>query len=140
MILLDTNVLSELMRPAPAAPVVAWLDVQNQDEMWISAITQAEIRLGLALLPEGQRSRRLAFAAKVMFEEDFGERCLPFDAEAAEHYARIVAARSRQGRPISVEDAQVAAIALNHTLTLATRNGKDFALIEGLVVVDPWKS
>jgi predicted nucleic acid-binding protein len=138
MILLDTNVLSEIMRPMPDTEVVAWLDAQPSDQVWVCAVTRAEIELGIALLPDGQRKLRLQMAARGMFAEDFAGRCLPFDEEAAITYAAIVASRTRLGRPISVEDAQMAAIALIHGLCLATRNEQDFAAIEGLSVVNPW--
>lgn len=139
MILLDTNVLSEFMRPAPAAQVVVWLDAQASEQVWVCAVTRAEIELGLALLPDGQRKLGLQMAAKAMFAEEFVGRCLPFDEQAATCYASIVASRTRLGRPISVEDAQIAAIALAHSLCLATRNERDFELIEGLSVVNPWQ-
>lgn len=138
MILLDTNVLSELMRPRPDPRVVTWLDGFAQSEIWISAVTVAEIRLGLALLPNGKRRALLWDLAEQMFQEDFSERCLPFDCSAAAEYADIVARRTRQGRPISVEDAQIAAIARSSGLELVTRNVKDFSGIEGLTVFDPW--
>ncbi len=138
MILLDTNVLSEFMRPQPSAMVVAWLDDQPAGEVYTSAVSRAEIELGLALMPEGTRQASLSEAAQAMFDEDFAGRCLPFDEGAARHYARLVAARMRSGRPISVEDAQIAAIALAHRMPLATRNTADFEHIAGLVVVNPW--
>ncbi len=138
MILLDTNVLSEFMRPQPALQVVAWLDEQPAGEVWISAISRAEIELGLAIMPPGKRQAALARAARAMFEEDFAGRCLPFDEAAAVHYARIVSVRMQLGRPISVEDAQIAAITLTHGMVLATRNTADFAHIEGLGLVNPW--
>ncbi|TCS98720.1 hypothetical protein EDC36_104144 [Tepidimonas ignava] len=140
MNLLDTNVLSEFMRPQPAEAVVAWLDRLPADQVWISAISVAEIQLGLALIPAGKRQAALALAAQAMFAEDFAGRCLPFDERAALHYAAIVAQRTRAGRPISTEDAQIAAIALAHGLTLATRNVSDFAGIDGLAVINPWRT
>ena len=140
MILLDTNVLSEFMRPTPSAQVVAWLDAQATDQVWVSAVTLAEIELGIALMPDGQRKLGLQMAAKAMFAEDFAGRCLPFDKDAATWYANVVALRTRLGRPISVEDAQVASIALAHGPMLATRNERDFDFIEGLAVVNPWGS
>jgi hypothetical protein len=138
MILLDTNVLSEFMRPQPAASVVSWLDEQPAGEVYTSAISRAEIELGLMLMPPGKRQEALSQAAWAMFDEDFAGRCLPFDEDAARHYAAIVSARTRAGRPISVEDAQIAAIALAHRMPLATRNTTDFELIDGLEVVNPW--
>jgi hypothetical protein len=138
MILLDTNVLSEFMRPHPSASVVSWLDEQSAGEVYINAISRAEIELGLLLMPMGKRQKALSQAAQAMFDEDFIGKCLPFDENAAHHYARIVSARTYAGRPISVEDAQIAAIALAHQMQLATRNTRDFEGIEGLEVVNPW--
>ena len=140
MILLDTNVVSEAMRPAPEPRVIAWLDSLPALDVWISAVTVAEIQLGLALLPNGKRRSVLAEMAEQMFLEDFSGRCLPFDFEAARDSALIVAERNRQGSPISVEDAQIAAIAQTGGLTLATRNTKDFAGIPGLDTVNPWSA
>jgi predicted nucleic acid-binding protein len=138
MILLDTNVLSELMRPAPEPRVVGWLDSFADEDIWVSAVTEAEILLGIQLLPTGRRRDGLADLAGRMFEVDFSGRCLSFDAGAAVAYAGIVATRTRLGNPISVEDAQIAAIARAGGLALATRNVKDFSGIEGLKLIDPW--
>ena len=140
MILLDTNVLSELMRPMPDPNVVRWLDAWSEWEVWISAVTVAEIRLGISLLPAGKRKELFLNLAEQMFQEDFPDRCLPFDCEAAREYALIVSERNRQGHPISVEDAQIAAIARTAGLDLATRNTKDFSNITGLQLLDPWAS
>ena len=137
MILLDTNVLSELMKPAPEASVVRWVDDQLVDTLYISAITRAEVELGIALLPEGRRKQQIADAAQQMFVQLSG-RCLVFGETAAVQYGQLVAVRTKNGRPITVEDAQIAAIALAGGLRLATRNEKDFADIPGLVVVNPW--
>mgnify|MGYP001767047637 FL=1 len=136
--LLDTNVLSELMRSQPAAAVLDWFAQNAQSIMHTSAIAQAEILTGVALLPVGQRRTALATSAEQMFEQDFADRCLPFDTAAAKHYAVLVAARTRQGQPVSTEDAQIAAIALAAGLTLVTRNTKDFENIEGLLQANPW--
>lgn len=138
MILLDTNVISELMRPTPDPHVVEWLDGFPEWEVWISAVTVSEIRLGISLLPDGKRKRLLLDLADQMVQEDFPERCLPFDCEAAAEYARIVATRKTQGHPISVEDAQIAAIARTAGLSVATRNTRDFSGIKGLKVIDPF--
>lgn len=138
MILLDTNVLSEMMRASPEPRVLRWMDSLPEAEIWISAVSVAEIRLGIALVPEGKRKESLAEVVEAMFREDFADACLPFDLSAATEYALIVASRTRQGRPISVEDAQIAAIARASGLTLATRNTKDFEGTDGLVLVNPW--
>jgi len=137
--LLDTNVLSELMREKPAAAVLKWFSQNTQVNMLTSTITQAEILTGIALLPGGKRRTALAVAAEQMFEQDFAGLCLPFDAAAAKNYAVIVAARTRQGHAISTEDAQIAAIALAAGLTLVTRNTKDFDNIDGVLWVNPWQ-
>lgn len=136
--LLDTNVLSELMREHPDAGVLEWFAQNARASMRTSSVTQAEILTGIALLPAGKRRTALAVAAEQMFEQDFAGHCLVFDSAAAKHYALIVAARTRQGQPISTEDAQIAAIALASGLTLATRNTKDFEHIEALAWVNPW--
>ncbi|MEW5789792.1 MAG: type II toxin-antitoxin system VapC family toxin [Pseudomonadota bacterium] len=138
-ILLDTNVLSELMRAEPDAGVMAWFERRAGRVFHISVITRAEILLGIALLPTGKRRDGLARAAEQMFTQDFAGGCLPFDSAAATEYALIVAARTRAGTPISTEDAQIAAIAQANRMTLATRNIKDFEGIEGLELVNPWK-
>lgn len=137
--LLDTNVLSELMREQPAAAVLDWFSQNTLVSMQTSSITQAEILTGIALLPNSKRRTALAMAAEQMFEEDFAGLCLPFDAAAAKTYAVIVATRTRQGQPISTEDAQIAAIALAAGLTVVTRNIKDFDSIDGLPLVNPWQ-
>lgn len=137
-VLLDTNVLSELMRPQPSAVVLGWFAQQKDTEFYTSAITQAELLLGVALLPDGQRKNAIVEAIEKMFDQDFAERCLPFDELAAHEYAALVAARNKIGMPISTEDAQIAAIALQNDLVLVTRNTKDFRQINGLDLVDPW--
>ncbi len=137
MILLDTNILSELMRSVPNRSVVKWLDEQFSTDIFISAITRAEIELGISLLTEGRRKTNLSIAAKEVFG-GFFDRCLPFDEAAAIKYANLVKNRTEIGRPISVEDAQIAAIALVHDLTLATRNTSDFENIAELRVINPW--
>ena len=137
MILLDTNVISELMRQTPDPSVMTWIDGQPQECLYSSAVTRAEIELGIALLPEGRRKQGLQLAATRMFAE-FRGRCLAFDESAASQYALVVSRAMRAGRGISVEDAQIAAMALAGGFALATRNVRDFAQIDGLGVVDPW--
>jgi predicted nucleic acid-binding protein len=137
MIVLDTNVLSELMRPVANATVIRWVSTQSAPRLFVTAITQAEILLGLELLPRGKRRSALTAAANEMFEHDFAGRILPFDSAAAACYATVVAARRAAGRPISQFDAQIASIAVSRGAALATRNRSDF---EGCDVdlVDPW--
>lgn len=137
MIVLDTNVLSELMRPRPAAAVVRWISGQSASSLCTTSITQAEILHGLALLPRGKRRSALQAAATAMFNEDFSGRILAFGSEAAPSYAQIAMDRRGLGRPISQFDAQIAAIVLSTGAVLATRNGDDFTGC-GIRVVDPW--
>ena len=137
-VLLDTNVLSELMRSQPSSIVLGWFAQQEGTVFYTSAITQAELLLGVALLPGGKRRDAIAGAVEQMFDQDFAGRCLPFDELAAHEYAALVATRNKAGMPISTEDAQIAAIALRHGLALATRNTKDFRKINELVLLDPW--
>ena len=137
-ILLETNVLSELMRAQPAPEVLDWFARQQAASFFVCAITRAEILLGIALLPAGKRRDKLAETAEQMFAEDFAGRCLPFDDACATEYAVCVAARTHQGRAISTEDAQIASVAVVHGLSLATRNDKDFKGIHGLTVLNPW--
>jgi len=137
-VLLDTNVLSELMRPQPSSVVLDWFAQQDGSEFYTSTITQAEMLLGVALLPGGKRRDATADAVEQMFEQDFVGRCLPFDELAAHEYAALVATRTKLGMPISTEDAQIASIALRNGLALATRNTKDFRKISELILIDPW--
>jgi hypothetical protein len=138
MILLDTNILSELMRPAPEAAVERWLAGQPPASVFISAITEAELRYGLALMPVGRRRSTIAAEIEGMLGEDFRGRILPFDSPAAVAFAEIAAYRRQAGRPISQADAQIAAIARSRGAALATRNVADFEGC-GIEVVNPWK-
>ena len=136
--LIDTNVLSELMRENPAPQVLAWFAGQNANLMQTSVITQAEILAGIALLPAGKRREAMALAACQIFEEDFLGRCIDFGGQATGRYAMIRAQRQLAGRPIDTTDAQIAAIALQANLILVTRNTKDFEGIDDLQVINPW--
>jgi len=135
--LLDTNVLSELLRAQPDPAVFAWFAAQPADSLFVSAVTQAEMLLGARLLPAGKRRRQLEQSLEAMFNEDFAARVLPFDARAADQYATLAAARRRAGRSISQFDAQIAAIASSHRMALATRNASDFEGC-GLTLTNPW--
>lgn len=136
--LLDTNVLSELLRAAPAPAVMAWFGRQAPDSLFVSAVTQAEMMLGARVLPAGKRRNTLETALNAMFEDDFAGRVLPFDTAAADVYANVVSARRAAGRPISQFDAQIAAIARYRSMRLATRNMGDFEGC-GLRLVNPWE-
>ncbi|MEL7894126.1 type II toxin-antitoxin system VapC family toxin [Vreelandella neptunia] len=138
MIILDTNILSELMRPSPNMRVVNWLNAEEPLGVTITAITVAEILYGIERLPDGKRKQRFAQLAAEMFEEDFTERILPFDEVAAAYYATLVADSERSGRIVHSADAQTAAICQQHKAQLATRNVKDFEHL-GISIIDPWR-
>jgi predicted nucleic acid-binding protein len=138
MIVLDTNVLSELMRSQPGAAVFAWVAAQPRTALFTTSVNKAEIFYGIAVLPEGRRRSALAAAAEAMFIDDFAGRVLPFDEAAAVHYADIVAARHRDGRPIEGFDAQIAATARVAGAELATRDVGDFAGC-GVALINPWE-
>ena len=138
MILLDTNVVSELMKTTPAQSVVSWVSAQPGSSLYTTSITQAEILHGIALLPPGQRRRAIEAAAHAMFAEDFAGRILAFGSDAAPLYANIAADRRRPGRPISNFDAQIAAIAMSVGATVATRNIADF-MDSGVELINPWQ-
>lgn len=137
MILLDTNVVSELMRPMPDPAVESWMSGQSTVSLFVSAITEAELRYGLALLPEGLRRRNLLLQVEAMLAEDFAGRILPFDSSAAVAYAQIAAMRRHAGRPIAQADAQIAAIAAARGAAVATRNVSDFGGC-GIGIINPW--
>ncbi|HEY3077493.1 MAG TPA: type II toxin-antitoxin system VapC family toxin [Burkholderiales bacterium] len=139
MIVLDTNVLSALMRREPEAPVVAWLDRQPAESVWISSITLFEARLGLALLPSGRRRHALEIAFARLLEEDLQNRVLDFDSAAATEAATLAAERQKAGRPVDMRDTQIAGIALARHATLATRNLRHFRDLK-VPVVDPWRT
>ncbi len=134
---LDTNVVFELMRPSPEPAVVAWLNARPTRDLFVTAVTEAEVRTGIAYLPAGRRRRQLIHAADRAFEELFADRVLPFERKAARAYAGIAAERRTAGRPISQADCQIAAIALCLGASVATRNTRDFDGT-GIAVVDPW--
>lgn len=135
--LLDTNVLSELLRSQPAPAVLAWFSRQTAALLVVSSVTQAEMLLGARLLPAGRRRQQLDASLGAMFEIDFAGRVWPFDAAAAPAYAELVSARRAAGRPISQLDAQIAAIARTRGALLATRNTADFEGC-GVELQDPW--
>ena len=139
MIILDTNVLSALMRTTPEPAVVAWLDRQPAESVWITSITLFEARLGLALLPKGRRRQALENAFDVLLEQDLENRVLDFDRAAAAAAAALAAERLKAGRPVDMRDTQIAGIALARRATIATRNVKHFQNLKA-GVVNPWEA
>ena len=139
MIVLDTNVLSALMRTNPEIVVVAWLDRQPADSVWLTSITVFEARFGLALLPKGRRRSGLERAFDRVLTDDLSNRILALDEMAAATAAQLAADRQRSGRPVDLRDTLIAGIAQSRRATIATRNARHF---EGLdvPVVDPWHS
>jgi predicted nucleic acid-binding protein len=137
MILVDTNVVSELMRPEPASVVVRWFARQTLETLFLSAVSEAELRTGVLLMPSGQKRDRIASAVENMLFQLFTGRVLAFDQTCARPYAEFIANRRSLGRPVSVQDAQIAATAEANAIPLATRNLRDFELV-GLTLIDPW--
>jgi predicted nucleic acid-binding protein len=137
MILLDTNVVSELMRPAPSEAVLAWFAAQDAADLYLSAIGEAELRRGAAMLPEGKRRDQLMATIDAMIAEDFAGRILPFNSAAAQAFVLVFLERRAAGRPISFADGQIAATARAQGAAIATRNTADFAGC-GIAVIDPW--
>jgi predicted nucleic acid-binding protein len=138
VIVLDTNVLSELIRGEPDEGVMRWLDSCDATAVSTTAITAAELLYGVARLPSGRRKKQLREAVRGLIEEDLDGRVEPFDVTAAGHYAALVSDREAAGRPVSVADAQIAAICLKLEATLATRNVRDFEGT-GIDLLDPWQ-
>jgi predicted nucleic acid-binding protein len=138
MIILDTNVLSELMKPEPEGGVAHWISAQLASSLYTTSITQAEILHGVMLLPAGRRRNAVKSAAETMFKEEFAGRILPFGSDAAAPYAEIAFERRRAGRPISHFDAQIAAIARSAEAAIATRNVADFEGC-GVKIINPWE-
>jgi predicted nucleic acid-binding protein len=142
MIILDTNVLSALMRKVPETPVVKWLDAQPAASVWITAVTLMEIRFGLLTTPKGRRQNarqnELISAFELMLKTMIEGRIASFDAEAGMHAADLIAQRKRKGRPVEVRDTIIAGIVLANRGTLATRNTQHFADLP-LTVINPWE-
>ena len=138
MIILDTNVVSEFLRPEPPDPdVEAWLDAQSKLDIYLTTISEAELKQGVGLMPPGRRRDKLANAIEAILAYDLEGRILPFDRAAAQAYAPIFALRRRIGRPINVLDCQIAAIAHSRSATVATRNTGDFENC-GIEIINPW--
>jgi len=133
----DTNVLSELMRPAPNTAITSWVAEQTTSTLYLTAVSEAELRYGLAIMPPGRRRDGLAQGLERMLRTGFANRILPFDSSAAYTYAEIAAARRALGRPMPEADCQIAAIARSRDMAVVTRNVRDFA-DTGIGVIDPW--
>jgi toxin FitB len=137
MIVLDTNVLSETLRPAPDAAVMAWLAAQSRPTLFTTTVTRGELFYGLLLLADGRHRTSLLNATHDIFNEDLAGQVLSFDSAAADAYAEIAASRRATGQPISQFDAMIAAITRSRGASLATRNIKDFVNC-GIELIDPW--
>ncbi len=135
--LLDTNVVSELIRRSPEPAVAAWVSGHLVEDLFFSAVSEAELRYGVAILPVGRRRDTLSFEIEAMLRDAFEDRVLPFDSDAARAYGQIAAKRRSSGRPVSPADCQIAAIAASRRMTVATRNVRDFEGM-GIEIVDPW--
>jgi toxin FitB len=138
MIVLDTNVISEVMRPNPSPKVLEWMRAEPLASLFTTAITEAELLYGVALLPPGRRRQALEATLTTVLSEDFSGRILPFDSAAAREFATVAAGRRRSGRPISDADARIAAIARSRGAAVATRNVEDFVACD-LMLIDPWR-
>ncbi len=137
MIMLDTNVLSGLMQQQPDPQVVAWLDGQSAESIWLNSVTLFEIRFGLALLTSGRRKKLLHERFEELLQDDLQNRVLLFDTNAAAQAAQLAADRKAGGRPIDMRDTFIAGIALAHKAILATRNIRHFSDLS-VTVVNPW--
>ncbi|MCE2531270.1 MAG: type II toxin-antitoxin system VapC family toxin [Acidimicrobiia bacterium] len=135
--LLDTNVVSELIRTSPEPAVATWASGHPVEDLFFSAVSEAELRYGVAILPVGRRRDTLLFEVEAMLRDAFEDRVLPFDSDAARAYGYIAARRRSSGRPVSPADCQIAAIAASRRMTVATRNVRDFEGM-GIEVLDPW--
>jgi len=137
MVVIDTNVVSEPMRLTRELAVMAWFSRQDSGDLYLTAVSEAELRAGAAILPSGQRRDRLSAEVDAVVREDFAGRVLPFDSAATRAYAATTASRRSVGRPILETDCQIAAIARARDAAVATRNGADFQHC-GIAVIDPW--
>ena len=138
MIVLDTNVISEVVKPTPSGSVISWLNRQRAIDLAVTTITLGELAYGVHALPNGERRAELRFTIDRFIDTAFADRVLEFDRLAAATYGAVMADRRRDGRPMSVPDGQIAAITLRHDAMLATRNLRDFEGC-GLLLVDPFE-
>ena len=136
-LLLDTNVVSELIRKSPSPAVATWVSEQPLESLYFSAVSEAELRYGVAILAAGRRRDNLFFRVEAMLRDAFEDRVLPFDSDAARSYGNIAAVRRSAGRPVAPADCQIAAIAASNRMAVATRNVRDFEGM-GIEIVNPW--
>lgn len=137
MMVLDTNVVSELMRAQPAPKVLDWVNAQPSDQLCLCSVVVAELLYGVGRMTDGVRKSAMLSAVQTMVFEDFAGRVLPFDLDAAVAFAQMVVQREKMGRTIATADAQIAAICAAHGARLATRNIRDFASLD-LQLINPW--
>ncbi len=137
VLVFDTNVLFELMRPTPSTAITSWVAERATSSLHLTAVSEAELRFGLAIMPPGRRRDGLAQGLERMLRTGFANRILPFDSAAASAYAEIAATRRAMGRPMPEADCQIAAIARSRDMAVVTRNVRDFA-DAGIDVIDPW--
>ena len=137
MIILDTDVLSALMREEPDKAVAAWLNDQSRISIWTTSITVVELQFGLQIMPSGRKRSQLMEALEILLADKIAERIAPFDAVAAQRAADLMASRYRRGRPKELRDTMIAGIALAHNATLATRNTPHFQDLS-VPVINPW--
>ena len=137
MIILDTNVLSALMRTEPDRAILSWLDRQPAESIWLTSVTIFEVRFGIELIAPGRRREQLESAFARMLRDDFQDRVLPFDQSAGEEAASLAAQRQRSGTPVDFRDTEIAGIVLTRRASLATRNLRHFRDV-GVGLIDPW--
>jgi predicted nucleic acid-binding protein len=137
MIILDTDVLSALMREEPDRTVAAWLNDQSRISIWTTSITVLELQFGLQIMPSGRKRSQLMEALEILLADKIAERIAPFDAVAAQRAADLMASRYRRGRPKELRDTMIAGIALAHNAALATRNTPHFQDLS-VPVINPW--
>lgn len=137
MYVIDTNIASELMRPAPTASVATWIATRDAEEMFLTVVSEAELHYAASILPAGVRKNEFVAALDRWLDVGFGGRVLPFDSAAARYYSAIASRRRAMGRPISTADCQIAAVTCSHRAALVTRNIRDFDEID-IDVINPW--
>jgi predicted nucleic acid-binding protein len=139
MIIIDTNVISEVMRERPSGHVISWLNGQNAVSLFITTVTVGEVLYGLSMMPQGRRLDHLRMTFEGYLRRGFGQRVLAYDEASARAYADVMAIRRRSGRPLDVADGQIAAIARMHGYAIATRNTRDFDGV-GLELINPFEA